>query len=112
MAHNLGLLAHRLVRLVILIGLGSEGFGVNTTCNRFLIKIMGLLFAALIDEVGREIKLAFYLREIVQLHQRDFDFLMSAITVVLVRTWSECLCQMIHVFSMRPRSLRFPVAWK
>ena len=82
MAHDLILLAHRLVRLVVFIGFRPVLYGLVAPRKRLLVKIMGKC-ATFIDKVARQIKVFLFVRDGIELQQRKLDFLMPAVAVRL-----------------------------
>ena len=81
-AHDLVLLANRLVRLVVLVGLEMEVLWVGATRPRLLVEIVRLM-AALVDEVLCQVHIFLLAGDTGQLDQRQFDLLMAAIAALL-----------------------------
>src|SRR5262245_19869314 len=96
MSNDFVLLSNGKVRLIVLIGLGPEFLGIITACNCFCVEIVWS-FAALVDEISGKIKIALVMSDAVRLQERDLDFLMPAITVLLALARSEHRVDVVDV---------------
>ena len=88
MPHHLGLLAHRDVRLRVLVGPLPVLLGIVAARHRLDVEIVRLL-PALVDEVGDEVEPLLVARQPVELDQRDLDLFVPRIAALLARTGPE-----------------------
>ena len=89
MADHLGLLAHRKVRLIVLVGHVPEFGGIVAARDRLLCEIMRRLAPALVDEISREVEPAAVSGQAVELIERELDLLVPGIAALLAGSGSE-----------------------
>ena len=87
-ADDLALLAHRLVRLAVFVGLLDEVGRVAAVADRFLGEVVRLL-AALVDEELGEVEIALLAGDAGELDQRQFDLLVAAVAAELAFAGAE-----------------------
>ena len=95
-ADDFGLLTHRQVGLVVFIGALTVTFGRLAPRLAFDIEVVraGPTF---VDEIGRQVEVFAQLRGVVELDQRQFNFLMAAIAALLAGVRAEDRTDMVHV---------------
>ncbi len=95
MADDLGLFAHRKVRLIVFVGTGPILGRVVAARDRFLSEIMRRLKPALVDEVAGKVEAAPISGQPVELEERELDLLMAGVAALLAGPRSERLSDMV-----------------
>ena len=97
MADDLGLFAHRKVRLIVFVGSGPILGRVVAARDRFLSEIMRRLMPALVDEVAGKVEPALISGQPVELEERELDLLMAGVAALLAGSRSERRGDMVDV---------------
>src|SRR5208282_5609731 len=97
MADDLGLFAHRKVRLIVFVGSGPILGRVVAARDRFLGEIMRGLAPALVDEVAGKVEPALISGQPVELIERELDLLMAGVAALLAGPCAERRGDMVDV---------------